>query len=254
LESLNDIMGDPVGDLRARSVLAARGKRLRPFLAVGVCEAILGVVPDAFKKVAVSVECFHKASLIHDDIEDGDLVRDGAPTVHAGFGIPEAINIGDTLIHESYRLLSECDVLPVVKNRMFECAIRGQLDMCHGQFLDLTSSSEIQMTMGLKTSSAFIVALQLGALYAAAVESTIEDLVQFGKYFGVMFQLLDDEKDGNPHYCDMFQSYRTYALESRGDISNDRLKVFLWDAVQAVVPNNPRQPVVVPHLLPTTLC
>ena len=53
---------------------------------------------DGLKKVAVAVECFHKASLVHDDIEDNDAERYGEPALHSQHGVPVALNAGDLLI------------------------------------------------------------------------------------------------------------------------------------------------------------
>ena len=70
------------------------------------------VVPGVggLKKLAVAVECFHKASLIHDDIEDGDDLRYGTKTLHVEYGVPVALNVGDFLLGEGYRLITELDV------------------------------------------------------------------------------------------------------------------------------------------------
>ena len=54
----------------------------------------------------MSIETFHKASLVHDDIEDDDAFRYGAETIHRQYGIPTAINVGDYLIGMGYRLVS----------------------------------------------------------------------------------------------------------------------------------------------------
>ena len=63
-------------------------------------------MPDDLRKVAVAVECFHKASLIHDDIEDNDAQRYGETTLHEEHGVAVALNVGDLLIGEGYRLLA----------------------------------------------------------------------------------------------------------------------------------------------------
>ena len=85
------------------------GKRWRPFLATCVYKTVTGLksdIPEDMKKLAVAVECFHKASLVHDDIEDDDTIRYGMPTLHRKYGMPVALNIGDLLIGEGYRLIS----------------------------------------------------------------------------------------------------------------------------------------------------
>ena len=58
------------------------------------------------RRAAISIESFHKASLVHDDIQDGDEFRYGQPTLHIAHGVPTAINVGDYLIGLGYRLVS----------------------------------------------------------------------------------------------------------------------------------------------------
>jgi geranylgeranyl diphosphate synthase type II len=79
--SLDLIMGQAVGETEnvARDWLCRAGKRWRPFLTVSAYQALRATpgtpLPEDIRKVAVAVECFHKASLIHDDIEDNDAQR-----------------------------------------------------------------------------------------------------------------------------------------------------------------------------------
>ena len=63
-------------------------------------------LPDDVKAVALAIEAFHKASLVHDDVEDDDSFRYGRPTIHREYGTPMAINVGDFLIGLGYRLVS----------------------------------------------------------------------------------------------------------------------------------------------------
>ena len=93
------------------SWLTADGKRWRPFLTACAFKALQDdpsePLPPALRKAAVAVECFHKASLVHDDIEDEDSLRYGRATLHAEHGVPVALNAGDLLLGEGYRLLAE---------------------------------------------------------------------------------------------------------------------------------------------------
>src|SRR5207253_3826384 len=61
---------------------------------------------DSVKRTALAIEAFHKASLVHDDIEDDDSYRYGQETLHRQYGVGTAINIGDYLIGLGYRLVS----------------------------------------------------------------------------------------------------------------------------------------------------
>jgi hypothetical protein len=102
--SLPLIMGAANGETEciARDWLMRAGKRWRPFLAVSVYQALrenpTAALPEDVRKIAVAVECFHKASLIHDDIEDNDSQRYGEKTLHEEHGVAVALNVGDLLI------------------------------------------------------------------------------------------------------------------------------------------------------------
>src|SRR5439155_1388465 len=92
------------------------GKRSRPFITLAAYDALKGApgtrnadgvtLPDAVKRVALAIEAFHKASLVHDDIEDDDTFRYGRETLHRQYGVGTAINVGDYLIGLGYRLVA----------------------------------------------------------------------------------------------------------------------------------------------------
>src|SRR5262245_58568523 len=96
--------------------LGQGGKRSRPFITLAVHDALKGApgtfsaegvsLPDPVKRAALAIETFHKASLVHDDIEDDDTFRYGRETLHRQFGVGTAINVGDYLIGLGYRLVS----------------------------------------------------------------------------------------------------------------------------------------------------
>ena len=115
-DSLDAIMGavrnDDETEQIARDFLATGGKRWRPYLTTCTYMALESdrqedapELTSAVKKAVVAIECFHKASLIHDDIEDGDEQRYQRPTLHTAVGVPVALNVGDFLVGEGYRLL-----------------------------------------------------------------------------------------------------------------------------------------------------
>ena len=204
--------GPPAGetDTLARAELTRAGKRWRPFLTVCVHQALQddphGAPPDALRKVAVAVECFHKASLVHDDIEDGDAERYGEPTVHAEHGVPVALNVGDFLIGEGYRLLAESDFAPGIRARMIETAARGHRTLCLGQGAELAwarrprplSSQQVLQIFRQKTAPAFGVALELGATCAGAEPDVFEKLRAYSDALGIAYQIRDDLDDLEP--------------------------------------------------------
>jgi geranylgeranyl pyrophosphate synthase len=191
----------------AVSWLARSGKRWRPLL--GVCaykvlsNSIPESVPAGMKKVAVAMECFHKASLVHDDIEDADDFRYGEPTLHRQTGIPLALNVGDFLLGIGYRLLGECGASDTQISRMLTVAAEGHCTLCMGQGEELgwmrdptaLTSRQVLDLFRRKTAPAFEVALHLGAIYAGADGNTSRVLKSFSDSLGVAYQVKDDLED-----------------------------------------------------------
>jgi len=153
--------------------LMTGGKRWRPMLTASVFETAGGDV-EKIKSSALAVECFHKASLIHDDIEDNDDERYGEPTVHKRYGVPAAINAGDYLIGEGYRLLAASDFSGEVRAGMMLAAARGHRELCLGQGEELAfcrrpspvTESTVLRIYEQKTAAAFEVSVLVGAVAA----------------------------------------------------------------------------------------
>ncbi len=208
--SLQDLMGAPQGDTEriAREWLVRAGKRWRPFLAVAAWRALAGPeaeLPADLKKAAVAIECFHKASLIHDDIEDGDATRYGEATLHAEHGIPVALNVGDLLIGEGYRLLAACDLSAEQRAAMLMVAAEGQRELSRGQGAELVwartpeplTSLQVLDIFRKKTAPAFEVALRVGALYAGVeAHDEVRDVLRaYSEALGIAYQIRDDLDD-----------------------------------------------------------
>jgi len=209
--ALDTIMGNAEGETEriARDWLMRAGKRWRPFLVVSAFQALrrdLGKpLPEDIKKVAVAVECFHKASLIHDDIEDNDAVRYGEKTLHEEYGTAVALNVGDLLIGEGYRLLAACKASPAAKAEMIRVASEGQRELCRGQGAELCwarnpqslTQHQVLDIFRKKTAPAFEVALRVGALYAGVDQhEEVEDVLHvYSEALGIAYQIRDDLSD-----------------------------------------------------------
>jgi geranylgeranyl pyrophosphate synthase len=208
-ESLAEIMGSASNEQEkiAREWLALAGNRWRPFLTVAAYQALREdrgePIPDDIKKIAVAVECFHKASLIHDDIEDEDHDRYEQPTLHAQHGVAVALNAGDLLIGEGYRLISECEVSAEQRNQMSAAAAIGQRELCLGQGTELIwakkpeplKTSQVLEIFRQKTAPAFEVALQLGAAYADKLSEFADVIHHYSENLGIAYQIRDDMDD-----------------------------------------------------------
>ena len=212
---------DPVAGTEAIAYdfLAKGGKHSRPFITLAVYDALTGgnatsfggaahltSLPDAIKRVAMSIETFHKASLVHDDIEDDDPFRYGEPTLHKTYGLSTAINVGDYLIGMGYRLVSRemktlgAEVVADILDRLAD----AHMKLSEGQGAELLWRDSREKSLkpidalkiyALKTAPAFEAALYCGARLAGSVEKYSKPISQFAQHLGVAFQILNDLKD-----------------------------------------------------------
>ncbi len=180
--------------------LLKNGKRWRPYLLACTYSALndgTTDLPDEIRQLALAVECFHKASLVHDDIEDDDDLRYGQPTLHRQYGIPVALNVGDLLVGEGYRRIASVETRSV---EMLRIAAENHRMLCLGQGEELYglsrqtpfTTSQIIEIFRRKTAPAFGVALQLGAIAAGADEGLLETLRSFSESLGIAYQIRDD--------------------------------------------------------------
>ena len=200
--------------------LANGGKRFRPFITLAAYDAMTGSemqklsfenldrlpVPDSVCRVAMSIEAFHKASLVHDDIEDDDMYRYGRPTVHREYDLGTAINVGDHLIGLGYKLLNSCraDFGAEAACDVLERMSQAHIKLCDGQgaemawqqrpTIELTPLDALQI-YALKTSPAFEAALYSGLRMAGPLGTNEEMVPAFCRHLGVGFQVLNDLKD-----------------------------------------------------------
>ena len=217
---------DPIAGTEAiaHDFLAKGGKYSRPFITLAVYDALTGGrgtevdgaahlqgVDDSVKRAALSIEAFHKASLVHDDIEDNDPFRYGDQTLHCKYGTATAINVGDYLIGLGYRLISResadlgSDVVADILDRLAD----AHMKLCEGQGAELLWRDGAQGRGGnrrltaldalkiyaLKTAPAFEAAFYCGARLAGPLGDNAERLSQFARHLGVAFQILNDLAD-----------------------------------------------------------
>lgn len=212
---------DPIAGTEALAFdfLGKGGKYSRPFITLAVYDALRGgdatrdkgdevfrEIPDAVKRAAMSIEAFHKASLVHDDIEDADLYRYGEDALHIKHGVATAINVGDYLVGLGYRLVSResKELGPETVSDVLDCLADAHQRLSEGQGAELLwrDAKDKRLTpldalkiYALKTSPAFEAALFTGARLAGPAEGYAQPLKIFARNLGIAFQILNDLKD-----------------------------------------------------------
>ncbi len=174
--------------------LRSRGKQLRPKLLL--LAAAFGKWKDSIAEVAAALEILHMASLVHDDIVDDAQQRRGNDSVQFRFGRNVAVYAGDYMV---FCVLSKLSYLPSKQ----QCDMyRSLSNLCKGELmqyenlhnLQLTEDQYFQQIQG-KTATLFQVACSAGAIEGGCKEPVVEALAEFGRHFGIMFQLQDDLLD-----------------------------------------------------------
>jgi len=229
------------------------GKRFRPFITLAAYDALSGAeglaaalsgdrppeFSDAVGRVAMSIEAFHKASLVHDDIQDDDQFRYGRETLHRRHGVGAAINIGDYLIGLGYRLVNSArnDIGPEASADIVERMATAHLKLCDGQGAEMAwqASGRLDITpldalkiYALKTAPAFEAALFAGLRMAGPTDEYDETIPLFARQLGVGFQILNDLKD--------WQEDNNNKLVAGQDALSLRPTVLLALALQAADP------------------
>jgi geranylgeranyl diphosphate synthase, type II len=201
-DNLSQVLSSSVDQtsLIVRNWMGNDGKRWRPYLLTATYMALTGrnEIPNKLQRAAIAIECFHKASLVHDDIQDNDMIRYGKETINAQYGDPIAINVGDMYLGEGYRLLTQCDHMGLIK-----LVSEAHINLCKGQGMELEwcnnprplNLDEVLEIFCYKTVPAFEVALLMGALCVNDDEQLQKKLSEYAKALGIAYQLKDDVED-----------------------------------------------------------
>jgi geranylgeranyl pyrophosphate synthase len=197
----------------ATDFLSRGGKFLRPFICLAAHDAVradLGSdekisARESAKAASVAIEIFHKASLVHDDIEDKDLMRYGRPTLHVEHGVPAAINTGDYLLGLGYRIVSRLpdvdaatlrDVVAILADAHVRLAQGQGAELCWRDGGDKRLTPDEALTIyGLKTSPAFEAAVAMGIRMAGIQPVEAGNIGAYSLHVGTGFQVLNDLKD-----------------------------------------------------------
>lgn len=186
----------------------SNGKRIRPILAIAVCEA-KDKASDDLLPIACAIEMIHTYSLIHDDLPsiDNDDLRRGKPTCHKVFGEAMAILAGDGLLTEAFRVISDPryteHIHPRVANQViYEIATAaGAQGMVAGQVMDIFYEGKegtkniLNFIHSHKTTALIRASVRIGGLVGGAKTRELKRLTKYGEAIGLAFQIMDDVLD-----------------------------------------------------------
>jgi len=235
--------------------LTAGGKRIRPALMLECHAACGGENAEIVLPAAMSIECMHTYSLIHDDLPcmDNDDLRRGQPTCHRQFDEATAILAADALQAMSFELIGEdnvpVDMQAALCHKLALAA--GAQGMVGGQMLDMLAEGrrpdsvlEVERIHVHKTGALLCYCCDAGALLAHADAEQHEACCRYGRAVGLLFQIADDILDatassevlGKSAGKDAAQHKATYVavlgLDAARELADDTLEI----AMQALKP------------------
>lgn len=181
--------------------MSTGGKRLRALLPLAVADA-LGEDPEKLIPFAAACELLHNATLVHDDLQDGDTTRRGEETIWARFGEARAINLGDAMLYWTLALASKLEGAAERREKVTARIVRETIRVIDGQEREFelqrmgerSAQDYFRMVEG-KTSGLFALPMLGAAAYCGASDALLEALERSSQHLGVLFQIQDDVLD-----------------------------------------------------------
>ena len=177
-------------------ILGSGGKRIRPALVV-LASKFHDSDMEQVLPLAAAVELLHTATLVHDDLLDGSVLRRGNPTLNANLGTGVAILMGDYLFARAADLAAATDSVPVVSifARALMTICSGELKQVFDQGRSRRTKEDYYQSTYSKTASLFAASTEAGALLSGASPPTVQALRDYGHNLGMGFQIVDDILD-----------------------------------------------------------
>lgn len=189
---------DRLGQM-ALEQLSSGGKRFRAQLALGACTA-LGVESTDAITWAAAVELLHNATLIHDDVQDGDTTRRGVPTLWVHHGAAQAINAGDFMLMLPFVALGRIEarsghLLPELLARSATNIVRGQVEELGLLGAGRVDIDSYRSAARGKTGELIALPVTGAMLLAGRSEAQARAVGDVFLDLGVLFQIQDDIVD-----------------------------------------------------------
>ena len=176
-------------------LISAGGKRIRPALTI-LTGKMLGGQEECLITLATAIELLHTATLVHDDLIDGALLRRGMPTLNSKWSPATTVLTGDFIFARAAKLAAETESLRVMKlfSHTLTIIVEGEIV----QLLNSRCAADRENYMRriyAKTASLFETSALAASYIGQADENTSEHLRRFGREIGTAFQIVDDILD-----------------------------------------------------------
>jgi octaprenyl-diphosphate synthase len=227
----------------AGHILFSGGKRLRPLLMV-LCARICHYQGGYDKTFSIIFEYLHAATLLHDDVVDGAVMRRGKQAAHYLWGGAAAVLAGDFLLARSLAIAAETGNIRIIRTiseitdnmaqgEIHQLMRKGDIHLSEAEYLDVIRR---------KTAVLFQGACRVSALIADAPTGWEAALADYGYHLGMAFQMVDDLLDytedsaalGKTVGADLREGKMTlpviYALNAAADTDRHRMEAIVGNA------------------------
>ena len=186
----------PLVDQIAEHIISGGGKRLRPLLVVLVARAC-ELSGRAHVEAAAFIEFIHTATLLHDDVVDGSVLRRGRDTANQVFGNQASVLVGDFVYSRAFQMMAALASQPVM-----EIMAQATNVIAEGEVLQLMNARNPETTehrylevIYRKTAKLFEAGAEVAAVLAGATPTVREGVAAYGRHLGNAYQLVDDVLD-----------------------------------------------------------
>ncbi len=176
-------------------LISSGGKRIRPVVAL-LTGDMLEADPDRIITLAASIEMLHTASLVHDDLIDGSLLRRGIPTLNAKWSPAATVLAGDYIFARAAELASQTNSVAVMQifAKTLATIVNGEVTQLFTS-RGVASRDDYYQRIYAKTASMFVLATRAAAILSHVDEGVINAVHQYGYEVGMAFQIVDDILD-----------------------------------------------------------
>jgi geranylgeranyl pyrophosphate synthase len=176
-------------------LLASGGKRIRPIVAL-LTGQMFGADQDKLITLAAAIELLHTATLVHDDLIDGALLRRGIPTLNSKWTPAATVLTGDFIFARAAKLAAETDSVEVMQlfAETLTTVVNGEITQMFGNW-ENTHREGYYARIYAKTASMFELATTAAAVLSPQNEQATRTIRSFGYAIGMAFQIVDDVLD-----------------------------------------------------------
>ena len=144
-------------DLRAAldHLISSGGKRIRPTVTL-LIGRILNGDESRLVTLAAAIELLHTATLVHDDLIDGSLLRRGIPTINSKWSPGATVLTGDFMFARAAKLASDTNSIPVMSlfSKTLATIVNGEITQLFSNRCNI-NREEYYQRIYAKTASLF---------------------------------------------------------------------------------------------------